>query len=402
MTKIIISGANGKMGQVLKAAAATTDDMCVVAGIDKFPDTIKNSFTVFPTVFDCTEKADVIIDFSRPDALADNLSFAKQNGLSIVIATTGFNDEEKKMIKEASKDIPVFFSANMSLGVNLQMQLSKKAAAFLGESYDIEIVEKHHNQKEDAPSGTALAIADCINETFSEPKEYEFGRHTTTQKRGREIGLHAVRGGTISGEHCVLFIGTDEIIEINHIAQSKQIFAYGAIRAAKFIAGKPAGLYDMNDIIADSAVSNIYKDGGQAMVTITDFDFSPAAVAKVFDVIAEKGIKLDIISQTAPHNDQICLSFSMPRSDINACVEALKPYVTGAAEIIANDTLTKLTVEGAGMQRQSGVASRLFGALAEKNISIYIITTSETEISFCVDTNKAKDAISVVSEAFCL
>ncbi len=402
MINVILNGANGKMGQVLAGIIAQTDDIKVAAGVDKFPDFKQNDFPVYLSLEDCGEKADMIIDFSRPEALTANLSYAKRKHIPMVIATTGFTPEEKKQIYDAAKNIPVFFAANMSLGVNLQMELAKNAAAFLGEAYDIEIIEKHHNQKVDAPSGTALAIADFINDAFTDRKDYVFGRHSKTEKRGREIGIHAVRGGTIPGEHSVMFIGTDEIIEINHTAQSRQIFAFGAVRAARFIFGKPAGLYNMSDVIAESAVTHIYQDDGQAMATLTDMPFSPSLIAKVFDDIAKKNIRVDIISQTSPHNGKVNLSFSMPISDINTCGELLKKYVTGFTKISTDTRLSKLTIEGAGMQRQSGVASRLFGALAEKEIGIYIITTSETKISFCVDTSKAKEAVSAVSKAFSL
>ena len=229
------------MGQVLAAAADQSEGIEVVAGVDKFADESCFAFPVYKQIADVIEKADVIIDFSRPEALDDNITYAGQHGLCLVIATTGFSDDEIMRIHSAAQHIPVFFSANMSLGVNLQIELAKKTAAFFGEDYDIEIVEKHHNQKVDAPSGTALAIADGINSVFIEPKSYQHGRHTKTEKRGREIGLHAVRGGTVVGEHTVMFIGTDEIVEINHIAQSKRIFAMGALRAAKFLSSKPAG-----------------------------------------------------------------------------------------------------------------------------------------------------------------
>lgn len=402
MIHVIINGANGKMGQVLAGVIAKSDDIKVIAGVDKFPDSIKNDFPVYLSLESCKENADMMIDFSRPEALPANLQYAIQRQIPIVIATTGFSPEEKKHIYEAARSIPVFFAANMSLGVNLQMELAKNAAAFLGEAYDIEIIEKHHNQKVDAPSGTALAIADFINEAFTDPKEYVYGRHSKTERRGREIGIHAVRGGTIPGEHSVLFIGTDEIIEINHSAQSRQIFAFGAVRAARFLYGKPAGLYNMSDVISESAVTHIYEDDGQAMITLTDMAFSPSIIAQVFDDIAKKNIKIDIISQTSPHDGKVSLSFSMPISDINDCSELLNKYIAGGTKIITDTKLSKLTIEGAGMQRQSGVASRLFGSLAEKEIGIYIITTSETKISFCVDTSKAKDAVSAVSKAFSL
>jgi 4-hydroxy-tetrahydrodipicolinate reductase len=199
MINVIICGANGKMGQVLAGAIAKTNDIRVVAGVDKMPDSIQNSFPVYLQIESCSEQADIIIDFSRPEALPANIAYAENNNKALVIATTGFSADEKRLIHEASRNIPVFFAANMSLGVNLQMELAKNAAAFLGEAYDIEIIEKHHNQKVDAPSGTALAIADCINEAFTDPKQYVYGRSSKTERRGREIGFHSVRGGTIPG-----------------------------------------------------------------------------------------------------------------------------------------------------------------------------------------------------------
>lgn len=402
MINVILNGANGKMGQVIAGVIAKADDIRVAAGVDKLPDCLQNNFPVYVNIGDCKENADMIIDFSRPEALADNLAFAEKKGIPIVIATTGFSADEKRSIYEAARSIPVFFAANMSLGVNLQIELAKNAAAFLGEAYDIEIIEKHHNQKVDAPSGTALAIADSINESFTDPKEYVYGRSSKTERRGREIGFHSVRGGTIPGDHSVLFIGTDEVLEINHSAQSRQIFAFGAVRAARFLNGKPVGLYNMSDIIAESAVTHIYQDDGQAMITLAGFPFSPVDIAKVFNDIAEKNIKLDIISQTSPHHGKVNMSFSMPLSDVDVCKDVLKKHVKDDTKIITDTALSKLTVEGAGMQRQSGVASRLFGALAERDIGIYIITTSETKISFCVDSGKVKDAVSAVSAAFAL
>ncbi len=402
MINLLICGANGKMGQTVAKFAANSDEMRVCAGIDKIPDAVSNDFPVYADIFDCREAVDVIIDFSRPDALDANLRYALSSNIPIVICTTGYTDEEKTKIKISATQIPLFFSANMSLGVNLQMELSRRAAAFLGEDCDIEIVEKHHNQKVDSPSGTALAIAEVINDALMAPKPFVCGRCTRTEKRGREIGIHAVRGGTIPGEHSVYFIGTDEIVEIKHTAQSRQIFAVGALRAAAFLCGKPAGLYSMNDIISQSAVTSVYKDDGQAMVTLSQLKFSPDTAASVFSDIANASIKIDIISQTMPHDGKVSLSFSLPRADLKGCLKVIAKYRKECDEIIETSSLSKLTVEGAGMQQQTGVAAKLFGALAKKDIAIAIITTSETNISFCVDTGKAADAIGVVAEAFCL
>ncbi len=402
MTNIIICGVNGRMGQTLAQAVTDTEGFTVMAGVDKYPESIDNRFPVFSDLSDCPDGASVIIDFSRPEALHANLAFAKHKHLPIVIATTGYTEEDKTVISESSKEIPIFMSANMSIGVSLQMELARRAAEFWGEDCDIEIVERHHNRKVDAPSGTALALAECLNSAMIAPKPLLCGRCTRTEKRGHEIGIHAVRGGTISGDHSVLFISTDEVLEVNHIAQSPRIFALGALRAAGFVCDKPAGLYNMTDMIQQNAVTNIYKDDEQAMITLADLEFTPKKIASVFEDIASVGIKIDIISQTAPYNGRVGISFSLPQSDLERSLKLLEKYETDGVHIFASDALSKLTVEGPGMERQSGVASRLFGVLAEKNIGISIITTSETKISFCVDASRSSEAIGVVADAFSL
>ncbi len=251
MTKIIMNGCNGKMGQVISRLVSEDDSCEIVAGFD-VNDNIENTYPVFTNPDDFTGEADVVIDFSHPSALTNILNYCKKSNLPVILATTGFSDEQKKEFNEASKEIPVFFSANMSLGINLLIDLAKKATKLLEGNFDIEIVERHHNQKIDAPSGTALAIADAIDETLSFPAEYVYDRHAVRKKRKKtEIGLHAVRGGTIVGDHEVIFAGTDEVIELKHSAHSKEVFAVGAIKAAKFMTDKPAGMYNMNDLISN-------------------------------------------------------------------------------------------------------------------------------------------------------
>ena len=249
MTKIILSGCNGKMGNVITDIVATMNDCEIVCGVD-VADIRKHTYPVFTSFTDVNICADVIIDFSHPSALDNILAYAKKNNTPVVLATTGYSDSAIEKIKDASKEIPVFFTFNFSLGVNLLVALSKKAAAVLGNDFDIEIVEKHHNQKLDAPSGTAIMLANAINSVFDDNMVYEYDRHTKRQKRSNnEIGIHSVRGGTIVGEHDVIFAGRDEVITLSHSAGSKQVFAVGSVKAAKFIAGKPAGLYDMNNVI---------------------------------------------------------------------------------------------------------------------------------------------------------
>lgn len=249
MTRIIITGANGKMGNVLQSIIANREDCEIVAGVDL--NTASNgAFPIYPSISDVKEKADAVIDFSNPILLDDLLEYSKSTKTPLVIATTGYNDDQKAKITEASKTCPIFFTYNMSMGINLLANLAKKAVEILGNDFDIEIVEKHHNQKIDAPSGTALMLADAICEVTPQPMKYEYDRHSKREKRTKnEIGLHAVRGGTIVGEHEIIFAGRDEIITLSHSARSKEIFAVGAVNAAVYMCGKDAGMYDMKELI---------------------------------------------------------------------------------------------------------------------------------------------------------
>lgn len=249
MTNIAICGANGKMGKTIYNCIKDRDDCKVVAGIDLYTE----QYADFPIVANPAElpvKPDVIIDFSNPASLNGLLEYCLSTDTPIVVASTGYSDEQIAQIKSASEQIPVFFTFNMSLGINLLVHLAKKATEVLGDRFDIEIVEKHHNQKLDAPSGTAIMLANAINETLDNSKTYIYDRHSRRQKRDKsEIGMHAIRGGTIVGEHDVIFAGNDEIITLSHSATSKSVFAEGSIKAAIFLKDKPAGLYDMQMLI---------------------------------------------------------------------------------------------------------------------------------------------------------
>lgn len=249
MTRIIITGANGKMGKVLQSIIANREDCEIVAGVDL--NTADNgAFPIYASIAEVQETADAVIDFSNPVLLDDLLAYSESTKTPLVIATTGYNDEQKSRITEASKTCPIFFTYNMSMGINLLANLAKKATEILGSDFDIEIVEKHHNQKIDAPSGTALMLADAICEVTPQPMKYEYDRHSKREKRTKnEIGLHAVRGGTIVGEHEIIFAGRDEIITLSHSARSKEIFAVGAVNAAVYMCGKDAGMYDMKELI---------------------------------------------------------------------------------------------------------------------------------------------------------
>ena len=250
MVKILMHGCNGKMGRMITEIVKNEEDAVIAAGVDKFTG-IPNDYPVFEEIAQCDVDVDVVIDFSNAGAVDELLDYCVEKNLPVVLCTTGLSDEQLKKVEECSEKIAVLKSANMSMGINLLLKLLKDAAKVLAPAgYDIELVEKHHNQKLDAPSGTALALADSINEAMGNEYEYVFDRSQVRKKRDtKEIGISAVRAGTIVGEHEVIFAGTDEVIEFKHTAYSRSVFAKGAVEAGKFLAGQPAGMYDMGDVI---------------------------------------------------------------------------------------------------------------------------------------------------------
>ena len=251
MTKVIITGCSGKMGASLINAAASREDIEIVGGID-IVEPVNAKFEYAKTFSELKCDADVIVDFSNPAVLDSMLAYAVEKNIPVVICTTGYSEEQKKKIFAASEKIAVFYSGNMSLGINLIIELAKKAAAVFGDSFDVEIVEQHHNQKLDAPSGTALMIADAISEVKTDA-EYVYDRHSYRKKRDKkEIGIHSVRGGNIVGEHEVIFAGQDEVLTISHSARSKAVFAVGALNAAVYLKNKTAGMYNMTDLLKNS------------------------------------------------------------------------------------------------------------------------------------------------------
>lgn len=250
MVDIILCGCGGKMGAAVQMAVKDRENCRIVAGID-ITGQPQPDFPVYTAPEAVQETAQVIIDFSHPTALEPILDYCRNHpGTAAVLCTTGYSKEQVERIQEESKLLPLFYSRNMSLGINLLIELSKKAEAVLGDSFDVEIVEMHHNQKLDAPSGTALMLADAINGVRQKQMKYTYDRHSQRKKREKnEIGLHSVRGGTIVGEHQVIFSGLHEVLTLSHSAQSKELFASGAVNAAIFMNGKEAGLYDMSDLI---------------------------------------------------------------------------------------------------------------------------------------------------------
>ena len=250
MVRIIMHGCNGKMGQVISGLVAADSEAEIVAGVDVY-DQVANPYPVFKSIEECNVEADAIIDFSNAAGVDKLLDYCVEKQVPVVLCTTGLSEEQLAHVKAASGKVAILKSANMSLGINMLLKLLKEATSILAPAgFDIEIVEKHHNLKLDAPSGTALALADSINEELNNSYEYVYDRSQVREKRSeKEIGISAVRGGTIVGDHDVIFAGADEVITFSHRAYSKAVFGKGAVQAAKFLAGKPAGMYDMSDVI---------------------------------------------------------------------------------------------------------------------------------------------------------
>ena len=250
MTRVIMHGCNGRMGQMITGIVENDPDVDIVAGVD-VSDHIKNSYPVFKSISECDAQADVIIDFANASAVDVLLEYAAGRQIPVVLCTTGLSEAQLEHMKQASEKVAILKSANMSLGINTIMKLLKEITPLLAESgFDIEIVEKHHNQKLDAPSGTALALADSVNEALGNEYEYVYDRSNRREKRPKkEIGISAVRGGSIVGDHDVIFAGMDEVVTISHTAYSRAVFGKGAVAAAKFLADKGPGMYDMSDVI---------------------------------------------------------------------------------------------------------------------------------------------------------
>ncbi len=250
MTRVILHGCNGKMGQMISGLAVEDAEVEIVAGVD-LRDDGHNGYPVFASLADCDVEADCVVDFSSASVVESVLVYCVEKNLPCVLCTTGLSQETIEKVGQASEKVAILRSANMSLGINLLLKLLKEAAGILAPAgFDIEVVEKHHRMKLDAPSGTALALANSINEELGNEYEYVFDRSARREQRpAREIGISAVRGGTIVGEHDVIFAGADEVITFSHTAYSRAVFGKGALQAAKFLAGKAAGMYDMSDVI---------------------------------------------------------------------------------------------------------------------------------------------------------
>lgn len=403
MIRILLNGICGQMGRaILEAANNQSGLYSVVAGVDRAED-CGCRVPVYSCCEDVQEPFDVLIDFSVPAAMPDTLRYAEMKHKPIVIGTTGLTERHLRLIEGAAAQIPVFQTGNMSLGVNLQMKLIRQAKAALGNGYDVEIIERHHRRKVDAPSGTALMLAKSIDAESAANSEFVFGRHETNKRRtDGEIGLHSVRGGTIVGEHEVLFLGRDEVVEINHRAYSKQVFAVGALRAAAFLTHKQNGVYNMHDVVSESNVaSHVSAVEEQAVLCVSAQSSDGKAARRVLACIAEQGVIVDMISMSIQPNGASSLGFTVSGRQLAEAVNALIPFCKAHGyELYTRGDVAKLVVEGPGMAMRTGVAADLLGILEDAAIAIRLITTSETKIELCVDSAQAARAITEIEEQF--
>ncbi len=398
MISVLINGICGQMGRAVYAACqAQSGAFSGVAGVDPSARAEGFSCPVYRDIDDVKEEIDVVIDFSVPASAPAVLRFAQSRGLPAVIGTTGLGERELRLVRAASERIPVFQTGNMSLGVNLQLDLVRRSSAALGKEFDVEIVETHHRKKVDSPSGTALMLANAIASLYPDEPEFAFGRHDKNKRRSPdEIGIHSIRGGTVVGEHQVLFIGNDEIVEVTHRAYSKQVFARGALRAAQYVLGKESGLYDMKNVVSEHDVaSRLFSLEDQAAVTVRASSADSTVVGRVFAAVAERGVRVDMIACSEPDEHSVSIGFSLPADQLGEALDALGPLCAEDLSVRSRAGLTKLTLEGKGMALRHGVAARLFSVLNQSGVRVWLITTSETKIEFCVD---AIDAIKAYGE----
>lgn len=404
MVRVILYGCSGRMGQVITTMVERIDNLCIVAGIDVCPS--EREYQVYPSLFACPVEADVLLDFSSPKSLHDYLDVAIERRLAVVVATTGLETLELNLLAEASEKIPVFRSGSMSLGVNLVQQLIKNAAKVLGEQFDVEIIEKHHNLKKDAPSGTALMLADSVNEGRTNKLRYVYGRHgNDSLRKNDELGIHSLRGGTIVGEHEVSFAGKDEVITIAHQAFSRQVFATGAVLATSYIFEKKPGMYTMQDMItAKSAITTLLAQPEQILVSIENIPRDMTLVTDLYGALASNDVFIDMISHTGATNGHIAIAFTINRKDLDKTRNVIAKLTEMQAQTKAtiSENITKLTVEGPGMEFQSGVAYKVFSCMAKADISIFAVTTSENKIEYAIHSTDVDKAIRIIKEEFAI
>lgn len=401
MIRILLVGICGQMGHaVLEAAARQSGLFCVVAGVDRAQSPAV-TVPVYDNIEDVKEVYDAIVDFSVPAALSGTLQAAVRNLKPAVIATTGLTEAHMQMIREAACKVAIFQTGNMSLGVNLQMNLIREAKKALGNGFDVEIVETHHRRKMDAPSGTAQMLANCIREECSDESEILYGRHGTSCRReDKDITVHSVRGGTIVGEHQVMFFGQDEVIEVTHRAYSKQVFAVGALRATAYLLEKGPGIYNMQDVVTEGDIaSHVSMVKDQAVLHLYGLK-SSNAFTDIFNTVADAGVGVDMISYV-PSFASRSVGFTVDRRQLSDASNALMSVISAEGLTIRTESdAVKLVIEGKGMARRIGVASRVFEILASSGIDLLLVTTGETKIEIAVPSAQAPRAASIIEEYF--
>ena len=400
MIDVLLTGALGVMGGMVRDAISQTQDLRIIAGVDIAPND-SLPFPVYPSLDAVREAPQVVLDFSHFSALSSILDYCLERQLPVVICATGHTMEQRREIQRAAERIPVFFSANMSLGVNLIKHLSQEAASLLEPAYDIEILEKHHNRKIDAPSGTANMLAEAINEAVAQPKSFVYERHSKREPRKKtDLGIHSIRGGTTVGEHSVLFYGEDEVVELTHIANSRRIFATGAVSALRYIAEKGPGLYSMDNLFAeDQAVTDIRSLSHQTLFNLAG-KLSPDAFLEIFAAIAQEGIPVDVItysfSGVISH-----LTLSVDNAHSAVVTAAISPILDrhGLSMDLMAD-LSKITIRGPGMEFEAGVGARLFRPLIQAGIPPLSVATSEEKIVLLVPGKMEEQALSLVAQEY--
>lgn len=404
MIDIILHGCNGKMGRVVTSVASADPDINLIAGIDRVPDAFDNPFPVYASLEECPHDCDVIIDFSLPQALPSLLEGALSKKSAIVIATTGLSHRDQEIIESYSKEIPIFQAANMSVGINLMYELIQKAAQVLGDSFDIEIIEKHHNEKIDSPSGTAYALADSINEVFLKSKNYVYGRHSNNDRRDpSDIGIHAFRGGTIVGEHSVIFAGNDEVIEVEHTAYSKQIFAVGAIRAAEYMAHRSPGLYNMKNVMDQrSPITNISLKREIVLVSMDHIPSSLNLISSIYRQFGNEGDYLELIGQPSSDEDFMTVKFAVSKDNLKEAtsfcneLKEKEPQITTSLD----EDIIKVTIGGLGIERQPAIAAKAFELLSDQHVPLKASITSNTEVNCFINSIYEKETIDTLIEGF--
>jgi len=397
MIRIVIMGICGQMGHALYHAAKESSEFTVAAGVDRLADAAF-ACPIYPSLEKVAEAYDVVIDFSVPAALEAELCTARKLKKPVVVCTTGLTEAHQALLQEAAQDTAIFQSGNMSVGVNLQMQLLRQASAALGAGFDVGIVERHHRKKVDAPSDSAHSLANAVNSQREEALEHKYGRSERNRRRpDNEIGFHSVRGGTIVGEHEVSFIGTDEIIEITHKAFSKRVFAEGALRAAAFLTGKENGFYNMENVLAESETAEeTEKEAITAQAAVLLTIETPAAetalLAEAAEALSEAEIPTDLLSYLPLADERTALGMALQASDLGNALEALQPLQ------VAHETLD--------VQVQGGItklcfackanAANILPKLAAKGVNPMLFAADAGRIALCIKNSDRAAAAEVL------